>query len=329
MTQISIVQDCLFPGMDFSAPDDLYVRFDANVSTHLVPRTLTFKIGGRAWFDTFYNSISIAAWKRMTTIDNLAVSLEGQGVFLVRAGVHRFQHPNLWILEQIVQLTPDKIETIELPWSDLHEGILYIYLEALTDGELTKGYFSTHTPVANIVHLGIVITHFNRKSFVVPAIRRIQQHLLERTDCHGKIELSVVDNSCNLIAEETGGATIIPNLNLGGSGGFTRGLLHLIDKKNFSHCLVMLDDASCETESIRRAFILQKFSRDSKLAISGALMRQIVPYRLFVKGASYNRGVCRPLNHWRDMRNIDEGLHAERYVDKNVYGAWWFFWFNI
>ncbi|MBR0559407.1 glycosyltransferase family protein [Neokomagataea anthophila] len=329
MTDFFVVQDLLLPGMDFSAPVELYARGNDHVSFRLAERKAVFQPGGRAFFDTYYNGISVGAWKRMTTIDNVSVLLKGHGNFILRAGIHRLGQAFRWLTEQEIELADDQDTIAELPWAELDDGLLKIQLEAVSDGELSGGCFVTSSTPQRDVKLGVVITHFNRQSFVVPAIRRIHQELLQRQDYAGKIDLIVVDNSSNLTAEQTEGAIHIPNLNLGGSGGFTRGLLHLVDCKDYTHCLFMDDDASCEIESIRRAFTLQQFARDPKLAISGALLREMEPYRLFEKGASYEQGLVRPLNTGRDMRDVGELLLAERQEHYSAYGAWWFFCFDL
>jgi hypothetical protein len=120
---------------------------------------------------------------------------------------------------------------------------------------------------------------------------------------------------------------VLPNKNLGGSGGFMRGLLHLKDHA-FTHCLFMDDDASCEIESIRRAYSLLRFTSIEKFAVAGALLREIEPFRLFEKGALFN-GYCVPLKSGMDMVNIQDLLWAELIDRTPDYGGWWFFAFKI
>ena len=56
-----------------------------------------------------------------------------------------------------------------------------------------------------------------------------------RPELAGRITLTVVDNSRNLGLEPLPGVTVLPNRNLGGTGGFVRGLLQLIDGGEASH----------------------------------------------------------------------------------------------
>ena len=64
---------------------------------------------------------------------------------------------------------------------------------------------------------------------------------------------------------------------MGGSGGFTRGLMYLEDEKSYTHCLFMDDDASCEIESIRRAYALLQYATTEKFAVAGAQLREAAP----------------------------------------------------
>lgn len=158
-------------------------------------------------------------------------------------------------------------------------------------------------------------------------MKRIQEQLTSDERFKNKIDLIVVDNSQNITNEESHGATIIPNLNLGGSGGFTRGLLHLKDN-NYSHCLFMDDDASCEIESIRRTYIMMAFSSDINLSVAGSMLREIEPYRLFEKGAIFD-GRCKPIKSGLDMRHVFDLMIAEKQDITPNYGGWWFYSFNI
>jgi len=320
------LQSILLPGLEFYAPNDLYVRINDRVSIKLKSRSLRYQVGGISFFDTYFNGVSVGTLKRVTTIDALYLILDGNGRFILRAGLHRLGHFHRWLWEQEVAL-PLTVP-LTMPWKEIEDGMLYIALEALEEGELIGGYFLTSTIPVRDVKLGIVITHFNRKTFVVPAISRMRNELLGKPDIAGKIELIVVDNSCNLTGDEAAGATLIPNLNYGGSGGFTRGLLHLIDN-GFTHCLFMDDDATCEIESVRRTYTLLCFARKSGIAICGAQLRESMPWQLHEAGARFEKGRWLPRKHHLDMRNIDDLLVAERNDAAPNYGGWWFFAFSI
>ncbi len=326
MPEFFTLQELLLPGLEFPCSDKLYVRIKTAASARRQYRSLTlFPARGRVSFDSFFNALSVGTLKRATIIEDVFLLLEGRGDFILRVGIHRNGQAHRWVQEYGISLPSPPLA---LPWAELEDGLLHIELESLGGGEISGGRYLTRTAPPAPVRLGIVITHFNRQSYVVPAIARIGAALANRPDLAGKIELVVVDNSRNLTRQEAGAATVLPNPNYGGSGGFARGLIYLKDH-GFTHCLFMDDDASCEIDSIFRAHSLLAYARDPALAISGALLRELEPYRSFEKGAAYANGRTRPLNHNRDMRETQQLLEAETRRERADYGAWWFFGFRI
>ncbi|TQN50811.1 glycosyltransferase family 2 protein [Acidithiobacillus thiooxidans] len=324
-----MLQTLVMPHLDFTAPEDMYVRLHTTeVSASLKDQKLVFRQHGRASFDTYFNSVSVGVWKKNCKIDDIGITLRGEGEFILRYGLHRIGHAHVWLDEQRVTLTErDQYFSFDR-WQDLDGGMLYIYLESVFGGSLYGGGWVTSTPSVRDVKLGIVITHFNRKNYVIPAIKRIKKQLLDDSAFSGKIELVVVDNSRNLTSEETCWVTLIPNQNLGGSGGFMRGLLHLKDNHSFTHCLFMDDDASCEIESIRRAYRLLSYSFDDALSIAGGLLRELEPNKLLEKGAMFN-GFVRQFKSGLNMSDVSDLLRADFIDFIPQYGAWFFFAFPI
>ena len=323
------IQSIVFPYDGLCSENDLYFRVDDYPIYINNEGRMKFSSSARASFDTYFNGLTINAWKENCTIDDLSLSLEGQGKFLLRIGLHRLGHATRYLLTKEVEL--EKFDSVINPvteWPALDAGILFFELTALSDAaELKSASWVTSTEPANDVKLGIVVTHFNRKEYVIPAIKRINDQLLKDESYAGRIDLIVVDNSQNISTDESEGAVIIPNKNLGGSGGFTRGFMHL-SESDYTHCLFMDDDASCEIESIRRAYNILSYSSSEKTAGAGALLRDIEPYRLFEKGAKFD-GMCRPLKSGLDMRSVNDLILAEVCDQKPDYGGWWFFAFKI
>lgn len=322
------LQQFCWPNVNLVPEVDLYGRVNEHAHISLRGEGVSFKPDGWLLLDTFFNSFSLGPWKKNCDIHDLLLVLNGSGKFVIQVGLHRLGHSHKFLYEKEIDLTSSEECSIPMTmWDTLEEGILYCKLIALSEGKITGGGFATKTLPKQNVKLGIVITHFNRKRYVLPAIERITNELLVDQDYKDKISLVVVDNSKNIVPEEAGHATVIPNLNLGGSGGFTRGLLHLKDN-DYTHCLFMDDDASCEIESIRRAYQLLAYAKNEKMAVAGSLLREIEPFRLFEKGGVFNKGGY-PLKSGLDMRTSHDLLAAERTDIVPNYGAWWFFGFNI
>lgn len=322
----NFIQQFCWPDISLVPEVELYGRVNESAKISLTAKGVSFKENGSFLTDTFFNSLSVGVWKKHTKIDDLSFLLEGKGKFLIQFGLNRLGHAHRWLYE--IEVYIDGSTNIPLDfWTNLEDGMLYCKITALTEATIINGGYITNTIPLHDVKLGIVITHFNRKAYVVPAMKRIQEQLTSDERFKNKIDLIVVDNSQNITDEESHGATIIPNLNLGGSGGFTRGLLHLKDN-NYSHCLFMDDDASCEIESIRRTYNLLQYSKTKNFAVAGSLLRELEPYHLFEKSAKFD-GFCKPLKSGLNMKEVKDLLLSEQNNYKPDYGGWWFYAFKI
>lgn len=322
------LQELVFPKDEIKAPEDMYFRRVGEMSEACpVNHGVKIPIGATISFDTFFNGFSVKPWKDNCRLESLSLAIGGKGNVTLRIGLHSPKADQIWLDEQNLVLS-EKPTEISLPfWSTVTDGILFFSVTANTDVEMSEGYYFTRDTPTSEVKLGIVITHFNRKHYVLPAMKRISNELLADPDLSGRVDLIVVDNSQNIEPSEAARATVIPSKNLGGSGGFTRGLLHLKDN-GFSHCLFMDDDASCEMEAIRRTFQILQFAKVPNLAVAGSMMREDKPYLLHEKGADYRGTRVINLKNGLDMRDVSDLLNAEL-PEKVAYGGWWHFAFKI
>lgn len=332
------LQKILFPSVGLNSEELMYFRpVGPDFPFMSVDgQGLHLQKGYQVSSDTFYNGLTVHTWKKHTCISDLFLELSGTGKFILQIGVHCQNLVKKWLGEFTIDLDTclDQSSTqIDLTsiWNRLDEGILFFKIIAVTDVSLLAGGWLTHAPEAvGNIKLGIVITHFNRKDDILPVIQRITNFLQENGEESRNTDLVVVDNSSNITRDEipsTSKVHLLPNSNLGGSGGFMRGLLFL-KEHNYTHCLFMDDDASCEVESIRRAWALLTLVTTKNFAIAGSLLREAEPYRLFEKGAQFN-GFCQPLKNGLDMRLVADLVIAEKNDQKPHYGGWWFYAFKI
>lgn len=324
------LQTFVFPTEEFKAPASLYLRAEQPVAgNNAADGSLQLPAGKQVTFDTYFNGLSVKQWKNHCNIAELSLRLSGAGKVTARIGLHSTGKDTRILSEQDITLSLTGV-TLEIPaWSDIEDGILYLELSAIDDTMLREAHFATDTKPQHDVKLGIVVTHFNRKHYVLPAIKRVSEQLLNDPELRDVIDLVVVDNSNNITQDEAGKAILIANANLGGSGGFTRGLLHLIDH-GYSHCLFMDDDASCEIESLRRTYRLLQFAKETKLAVAGGLLRQEQPEILHESGGTYQNGHWRTAQKTLDTTDVASLLTLDQGGQKHIdYGAWWHFGFKI
>ena len=321
-----IVQSGIFPKLSLCSQIDLYFRNNQFANLHINDSFFSLDKFGKVSTDTYFNSLSVGKWKRYTNVNDLIFSVKFKGKIKIIWRLDRLHFSHKLIEE--MHLESDNVTETSFPltfWKDLEDGMLSFDIEALDYSELYSFFYSTNSDILNPISLGVVITHFNRQQYVLPALDRLKSELLLDSYFKNKVSLNVVDNSQNL--PEIDGVNIIPNENLGGSGGFTRGLMNLKENGSYTHCLFMDDDASCEVEGIKRTISFLEHALDHKTALAGAMLREAEMFRQFENGAKFD-GVCKAVKPNLDLREVHSLLinEQEEHID---YGGWWFFAFPL
>lgn len=174
------------------------------------------------------------------------------------------------------------------------------------------------------------VTTFRREAEVEDTITRFREFLAD-SELNEHISMTVVDNGNSLAIENGGGVEIIPNENLGGAGGFTRGLLRAREI-GATHCLFMDDDASIQMEALSRTWWLLAYAQDSRTAVAGSMINASHRWQLWENGAEFDLG-CKPRYHGLDLRNRDEVFRMEYETtlpaSEDLYAGWWFFAFPV
>ncbi|MGF6474900.1 galactofuranosylgalactofuranosylrhamnosyl-N-acetylglucosaminyl-diphospho-decaprenol beta-1,5/1,6-galactofuranosyltransferase [Pantoea dispersa] len=325
--QLNKIQEFIFPNAKFGASENMFIYpKDAWYDEGL----FHIKCGGRISFDTYYNGLSTVLWKEHCKLDNLFLSISGKGIVRVKLKVVIDDFVRYELIDEKLNLSDTPTFLPPLSLQDINQrGIIYPVVIALSEQvEVSKIEWFTDEQPKRDVKLGISITHFNRKRYVLPSIKRIKENLLDKPEFKDKISFTVVDNSRNITTEESLGINVINNRNTGGSGGFMRGLIHYMDQTNATHVLFMDDDASCEIESIKRTYAVLSHAYKDNSAVSGALFYEHKPNILIEKGARFER-FCIPFFHGWDMGNTDNLIKTETLVQNPNYGGWWFFAFPI
>ncbi|WGE42144.1 glycosyl transferase [Actinobacillus equuli] len=321
-----IIQSCVYPKISLCSQLELYFRKNTYVDLNLSNSYVLLDKFGCLITDTYFNSLSVGKWKRHTNVNDLHFVIKFKGKIKITWYVNRLHFSRKIVKE--VYLENKELSKVQFElefWNELEDGMLAFNIEALETSEVHDFTYVTSTVPSNKVSLGIVITHFNRQQYVLPALERLKLELLADPNFKSKVVLNVVDNSQNL--PEVDGVNIIPNENLGGSGGFTRGLMVLKESGGYTHCLFMDDDASCEVEGIKRTIALLEFAKDSTLSIGGAMLREDEVYRQYENGAKFN-GLLTPIKAGLDLRDV-HSLLINELEEKIDFCGWWYFAFPL
>ena len=295
--------------------------------------TLTFKRGTLVQFDSYFNALNIGKWHASCKPDGLYLGLLGRGRVQVKV-FHAIPDRSWELLcDAAYTMSPANEILIDLSHYALTAvtGMIFFELQAISPAvQLTGARYAVPGKINPDVTLCLSITTFKREAEVENTARRIAVWF-KTCDFADQMHLNIVDNGNSATITESAMISRIPNANLGGAGGFTRGLIEGT-KAGFSHVLFMDDDASIPMEALHRTYAFLTLSKDPKAAVAGAMISNSDKWRMWENGAIFDRK-CRPLFNGVDLRDQTQVLKMEfasaSYHSPKMYGGWWFFAFPV
>ncbi len=327
------LQNFLAPEPGICTEQSLYHRehgavgFSYGSGTYVIPR------GSRLSFDTYFNLFNLDSW-RACQLDGLFLELCGQGeVELQITHTPTGRSPEI-AQRAVVTLDADHPHLLDLSsfLSKDHSGVLTLALTAIGDQvQLHQARFATQSlPERALPSLTVSITTFKREAEVRNTVSRLDA-FLETFAFGDQIRVQVVDNGQSAEIAASAKVTPFDNRNLGGAGGFARGLLEA-EAAGDSHCLFMDDDASFHMENIARTYLFLALAKDPKTAVAGAMINTTNKWAIWENGAWFD-GACRPLHGGVDLRKSNALMEMQHAVTdpkpETFYGGWWFFAFPI
>jgi len=345
------IQRILFPQTGRCTENELYFRLDRKkkksrekIRTQYLcgSHKIEFEKHGTAWFDTYFNGLSIGKWLKYTVVRDVALKLTVSGRFRVTL-IHK-ERTGRDISEKVISeqiLESDEPQEFVLPYAyGSSRGMHTFALEALENASIYYGgaYVSDvdQRDIRN-VKIGIGICTFRREAYVEDNLKILNAAILENKDSPlwGHTEIFIADNGKSLDMDRLQSDTIhiFPNKNLGGAGGFTRDMIEMVQDKGtyrITHVLLMDDDIIIEPEALVKTYTLLALAKDehTDAFIGGAMLRTDQQYRQVESGAVWNGGSLRSLKSGLDLRSCAKCLdnEVEEYAEFN---AWWYCCFPI
>ncbi|MFY1709580.1 hypothetical protein [Tritonibacter scottomollicae] len=312
--------------------DDLNGEFDKYCFNLLGPSSadidevgnLALVAGDQVSTDTYNNAFSVARWLRDCSLQNLWLELVFSGkldveILCTGAGI-ALEDAVIWRGE----VNSDGAgRVLSVPVNGLDRDLnsfLSLRLTAKADTLLTDGGWSTDDPALRETRLHMCITTFKRQDEVKRAAVRLAP-LLQAGDA-----LHVVDNEQSLsLVDFPEGVKLHSSPNLGGAGGFSRGMIEA-KRSGATHVLLMDDDALCSKETILRTRSFLTYACDVKLAIAGIMVINDQPETVYEAGGISHMGRRPQLSKLPRINQDYRKITDTRRID---YGAWWYFAFNL
>ncbi len=303
----------------------LYVRIGDGA--RLADGEVVLAAGGTATFDTSFGAFAVGRWRRLTSVGALSLVVEGTG------GAEVEVVETVRSRERIVA-TGRLGEAIAV--GDVQAsagGVLWVRVRATEAATVTGGRWTTSGPTGRDVRLSLSITTFNRQQYVTATVRNVLALLDEEPSLRGALRVLVVDNARNVSFDAPGDAPlqVLENGNLGGAGGFARGIMELRRQGWATHILLMDDDITLEPEAIVRTVALFAHARDERLCVHGAMLSEERPWMQFEAGSDYRFESIYPLRavgREDDLRDRSIAL-ADEPEHRFAYTAWWYTAFPV
>jgi GT2 family glycosyltransferase len=333
------LQELLFPEM---GEENMYIRGDFNAnSLNISEKRLTMKKRQIVWFDTYFNSFSVEKWRKWTLVNAIELRLTLKGAF--RVALTRFEIDGDGLAKYL--LRGDAVscgETREFRFAyppHLSRGVLAFELTALEkNSEFLGGAYYTEIDDSSLpeVNLALCICTYKREDYIENTIAMLWRDVFENRNSplQGRLRVYIADNGRTLKPKyKTDEIQVFPNINAGGSGGFSRAMLEALaerEKTSLTHLVLMDDDVVFTADALERVYtFLRTLKPDNRNVMFGGAMLHIDrPYLQHGAGETWHVGgtVFNKINY--DMRVLADVVRNEIEDGSNQL-AWWFCCFPV
>ncbi|MFM2062288.1 MAG: hypothetical protein RLZZ507_1958 [Cyanobacteriota bacterium] len=327
------LQNIIFPKTDICSVEELFFRSNEQVLFNYENQTLELNQGGVVSFDTYFNAFYVDSWKEYTRVRTIGASLTLKGNFKITIyNIDRLGETKTVLAQKIINNNKiEKITVLENFDISTYTGMIYLEIEALESMcQISTGYFCTFTEADTKIKIAVVICTYKRETYVYKNMKLLEESCLKQRDYENIIEVFIIDNGNTLEQFDSPIIHVIPNKNAGGSGGFARGMLEVLQQQHeFSHTILMDDDILFDPEILQRIWNFLSLSNQKDICLGSSMLRLDKKYIQHEKGAYWNKNQgFVPVKPNMDLRELKETLFNEvdEYID---YSGWWFFCFPV
>lgn len=293
------------------------------VCTVLSRNSLCVATGKHVSLCTFFNAFPASYWQHWTHVKTVkfTAQVEGAGALqLMRSTGRGLTYPvQKFEFDSSNQTNqPAQVISYEIPMTGLADGGYFWFEAKASDSScFTVSDAEWSVPRTNKVQSGkqpqsnstfsIAITTFNRPSYCHNQLKAIAENkaLRARLDT-----IYCTDQGTDLVKNQPGfnetsanlgsQLTYIQQANLGGSGGFSRGMFETLKAGKSSYTMLLDDDAISETECILRALQFADYTIKPAI-IGGGMLHLDNRTVLYTQGERFTRN-----NVWmKPSQNLD------------------------
>lgn len=270
--------------------------------------------GGRVSSDTYFNGVPLSVYAERCGMSfcEASVRLSGSGTlrWMLRSGRRRQV-----LARQTFSSGKETVLSYRAEMRDLPPHSV-LYFEAEGEVCVLGGGCRTDMP-GRRVSLRLVFCTYRRERELRANIGRIAPVLGE------DMQVFVVDNGKTLGNDFPAYVTLIPNRNLGGSGGYARGMAEAMKDADATHVLLMDDDIEVHPAVLKKTAALLALCKDPSVNIGGSMLSLAERTAVRETGGHWDGFRLRARAAGADVSSL-RGLERNARASGANYQAWWY-----
>ena len=317
---------------------DLYFKYSKPVEVLDGSYSLSGPSYGKYDFATYFNAFSNIKWRRYTVIDNVHLRIVAKGDFLVEYTAYEATQasPKRSVLHRMKVASVDEYSIFDFEYpSDSSAAIFAFEITTYSPLDIREIYYFTDIDESYIrnVELSVATTTFKKEEYIIPNIELIKDQVI---DCSEPIArhftFHVIDNGRTLDVDDLQSSSVLihPNPNVGGAGGFTRGIIESMEQeRKATHVILMDDDVQISPESLKRTFnLLSLVNQEYERAFISGAMLSFERQDEFYEDIGYvqARGIYGPIKNRSFVSKLQDIVKLEtvRPRRSHRYAGWWY-----
>ncbi len=272
-------------------------------------------------FDTYFGALSGMALRRYTALREagLVIRTSGDG----EAALCRRTRSGM---EETLQSVPVTGGTEAcFPFNVESDALYYLRLEGcgLMSGRFVTGQAPSLPKVA------IVVCTFRREAEVIRSLTALAGEINRRAELREVFHIFCVDNGRTLTGAQLAGCgecvTLLQNRNLGGSGGYTRGLMEALNAdEGYTHAWLMDDDIAADPAVLWRVRMALAYlaPEHSGLQLAAGMLPFDRPCLQYEATARYDGRTFHSNRAGLNLAEPEKLLENEKEASAD-YAAWW------
>lgn len=299
--------------------------------------------GAALLFDGYFNLFYIEKWKRYTTLERLYVSIRARGYRKLL-----LFHNRMCVAAHRLDAGCEKAYQAEFPLQDYKTGVFWFALVKETANakeaavRSVSGFYIGTCSHCQDVTIGVDICTFRREEYVERNLKLLQADIFQnqKLQVSGHVWAYLVDNGGTLgrcgtirqmVRRSDGRIQVIPNRNTGGAGGFTRGMLEILQdrkERQLTHILLMDDDVRIEPDLFVRVYGFLRMRKEewNLITLGGMMLREECRYTLHCAGEYWKKGIIKSPGRGLDLRNYRHAAGKKLLgtgKETAYYSGWW------